>query len=83
MICTFSTCFYWQDGTCRKNKTDCSKLRYAPKHNYDYSKGAYVVAKKDKRDTYHYALYDEDDNFICNTSEKMVVLYNYKIYYDI
>ena len=27
-------------------------------------------------------LYDEDDNFICNTSEKIVVLYNYKVYYD-
>ena len=82
MKCTFSTCFYWKDGKCKKNKTECSKLRYAPKHNCDYSKGAYLVAKLDKRGAYRYALYDIDDNFICNTSEKMVILYNYKVYYD-
>lgn len=80
--CTFSTCFYWKDGACKKNKTDCSKLRYAPKHNYDYSKGSYVVAKLDKHGNYRYSLFDENDIFMCNTSEKMVVLYNYKVYYD-
>lgn len=82
MKCTVSPCFYWKDGICARNKSNCSKLKHAPKHEYDYSKGAYVVAKLDKKGTYRYALYDKNDNFMCNTSEKIVLLYNYKVYYD-
>lgn len=89
MICNFKSCRWWKDDS---NDT-CDKyidISYCPRRNkphgckyqYDYSKGSYVICTIDKKGTKRYALYDENDKFICVTSKDKVIEYKYKVIMD-